>query len=119
MEKKKRRLLCQPQGDVTVVYFTERKILDELNVKEVGDELFELVDRHQKTKLLVNFENVDYLSSAALGKLITLDKKLREASGELRLCSIGDAILEVFRITKLDSLFQILPNEQDALASFS
>ena len=119
MEKKRRRLLCQPQGDVTVVYFTEKKILDELNVKEIGDELFELVDQHQKTRLLVNFEAVEYLSSAALGKLITLHKKISAAKGQLRLCAINSAIFEVFRITKLENLFQIYPNEEDALASFS
>lgn len=119
MEKKKRRLLCEPHGDVTVVYFTERKILDELNIKEIGEELFDLVETHNKKKLLVNFENVEYLSSAALGKLITLNKRVRAADGQLRLCRISPTIFEVFRITKLDKLFNIFDTEDSALASFA
>jgi anti-sigma B factor antagonist len=118
MEKKKRRLLCEPHGDVTVVYFVERKILDELNIKEIGDELFDLIDNHGKRKLLINFENVEYLSSAALGKLITLNKKVHTEKGQLKLCRIHPTIFEVFRITKLDKLFEIYDEEATALEAF-
>ncbi len=116
--EKKRRLLVEPRGDVSVVQFMEKKILDELSIKEIGDELFELVDVHKKTRLLLNFEQVEYLSSAALGKLITLNKKVRAAKGELRLCKIHPDIAEVFRITKLDKLFDICDTEEEALAKF-
>ena len=116
--EKKRRLLVEPYGDVSVVQFMEKKILDELSIKEIGDELFELVDTHHKTRLLLNFEQVEYLSSAALGKLITLNKKVRAANGELRLCKIHPDIAEVFRITKLDKLFDICQTEEEALAKF-
>ena len=117
--EKKRRLLVEPRGDFSVVQFLEKNILDELSIKELGDELFELIDTHQKNRLLLNFENVAYLSSAALGKLITLNKKVRAAQGELRLCSIRPDIAEVFRITKLDKLFDIYGTEDEAAAAFN
>jgi len=116
---RKRRLLCEPQGEVTVVNFVEKKILDELNIKEIGDELMELVDQHNKDKILINFENVEYLSSAALGKLITLRKKMEAKNGQLKLCEIEPSIYEIFKITKLNKWFEIYETEADALAAFS
>ena len=116
---RKRRLLCEPQGDVTVVNFVEKKILDELNIKEIGDELMELVEQHKKEKILINFENVEYLSSAALGKLITLNKKMQSRNGQLKLCEIAPSIYEIFKITKLNKFFEIHESEADALAAFS
>ena len=113
-----RRIVCQPHGDVTIVSFVDRKILDELYIKQIGDELFELVDKHGKKKILINFENVEYLSSAALGKLITLNKKMAAVNGQLKLCSISPTIIEIFQITKLDKFFDIHPTEADALEAF-
>lgn len=115
---RKRRLLCEPQGDVTVVSFVEKKILDELNIKEIGDELMELVEQHNKDKILVNFENVEYLSSAALGKLITLNKRMQAKNGQLKLCQISPSIYEIFKITKLNKYFEIYETEAEALAAF-
>jgi len=68
--------------------------------------------------ILLNFSNVEYLSSAALGKLITLNKKLGQAGGKLILCNISPEILEVFEITKLDKFFKIRKEEQAALQEF-
>ena len=68
--------------------------------------------------LLLNFESVEYLSSAALGKLITLNKRIKEENGELKLCNIIPEIYEVFRITKLNRLFEIFDDMEQALRRF-
>ena len=104
-------------GEVSVVQFKDRKILDESNIQEMGRELFELVEQ-KRTKVLLNFVNVEFLSSAALGKLITLDKKLKAAKGQLKLSNIRPEIYEVFAITRLNKLFDIHDDEADALATF-
>ena len=104
-------------GEVSVVQFKDRKILDESNIQEMGRELFELVEQ-KRTKILLNFMNVEFLSSAALGKLITLDKKLKATKGQLKLSSIRPEIYEVFAITRLNKLFDIHDDEADALATF-
>ena len=104
-------------GDVSVVQFRDRKILDESNIQEMGQELFELVDQN-RSKVLLNFMNVEFLSSAALGKLITLDKKIKTATGQLKLSNIRPEIYEVFAITRLNKLFDIHEDESDALATF-
>jgi anti-sigma B factor antagonist len=113
-----RRLEVQEVGDVTVVRFVDRKILDEANIQELGKELFQLVEEENRQKLLLNFSSVEFLSSAALGKLITLDKKVKAASGKLKFSNIRPEIFEVFAITKLNKLFDIKEDEADALAAF-
>lgn len=117
-QPRRRKLEVEDIGDVTVVNFVDRKILDEQNIQLIGEQLFSLVDEAGRRKLLLNFGNVEYLSSAALAKLITLNKKLHQAGGRLILCNISDQIYEVFEITRLNKLFNIHREEQEALQAF-
>jgi anti-anti-sigma factor len=113
-----RRLEVAEMGDVTVVRFVDRKILDESNIQEMGQELFQLIEEDKRGKVLLNFSSVDFLSSAALGKLITLDKKAKAHGSKLKLCNIRPEIYEVFAITKLNKLFDIRDDEAAALTAF-
>jgi anti-sigma B factor antagonist len=113
-----RRVQVSQVGDVTVVRFVDRKILDEANIQELGQELFRLVETDHHTQLLLNFSSVEFLSSAALGKLITLDKKVKSHKGKLKLSNIRPEIYEVFAITKLNKLFDIKDDEAEAISSF-
>lgn len=113
-----RHLEVSEVGDVTVVRFTDRKILDETSIQEMGQELFNLIEKDRRTKLVLNFSSVEFLSSAALGKLITLDRKSKAQHGTLKLSNIRPEIYEVFAITKLNKLFDIKEDEADALAAF-
>jgi anti-sigma B factor antagonist len=117
-QPRRRRLEAEEIGDVTVVSFMDRKILDEQNIQVIGEQLFSLVDESGRKKLLLNFGNVEYMSSAALGKLITLNKKIQAVGGKLVLCNIDPQIREVFEITRLDKLFIIRGDEQEALQMF-
>jgi anti-sigma B factor antagonist len=113
-----RRLDVREVGDVTVVRFRDHKIIEDINIQELGQELFQLVEVDKRQKLLLNFTTVDFLSSAALGKLITLDKKMKAAGGLLKFSNIRPEIYEVFAITKLNRLFEIKDDEAGALAAF-
>src|SRR5947199_9150188 len=117
-QPRRRRLEVEESGDVTIVQFIDRKILDEQNIQKIGEDLFSLVDEMGRRKVLLNFSNVEYLSSAALGKFITLNKKLQAAGGKLILCNIDPNIYEVFEITNLNKLFNIQKEEQAALQAF-
>ena len=112
------RLRVQARGDVTAVSFLDKKILDESNIEEIGRELLSLIEQKPQIKLLLDFSNVQYLSSAALGKLITLNKRVAEGNGKLVLCSIRPQIYEVFKITKLNRIFDIADDEAMALSRF-
>jgi anti-sigma B factor antagonist len=115
---RRRRLEVEDIGDVTVVNFVDKRILDEQNIQIIGEQLFSLVDEVGRRKLLLNFGNVEFLSSAALGKLIALHKKLQAVGGRLILCNIDPEIYEVFEITRLDKFFNIRKEEQAALQEF-
>jgi anti-sigma B factor antagonist len=117
-QPRRRQLEVQESGDVTVVAFTDRKILDEQNIQSIGEQLYSLVDDAGRKKMVLNFGKVEYLSSAALGKLITLNKKIQAVGGRLALCNIDKQIMEVFDITGLKRVFKIFGDEQDALQSF-
>jgi anti-anti-sigma factor len=113
-----RHITVSPIGDITVVRFVHHKIIDDLIIQELGQELFALVEVDKRAKLVLNFYNVEFLSSAALGKLITLDKKMKPLGGKIRLSNIRPEIFEVFRITKLNKLFDIKDDEADAIKAF-
>ena len=113
-----RRLDVNEVGDVTVVRFRDHKIVEDINIQQLGQEMFRLIEVDSRDKLLLNFSSVDFLSSAALGKLITLDKKMKAHGGTLKLSNIRAEIYEVFAITKLNRLFDIKDDEADALAAF-
>jgi len=117
-QSRRRRLEVEDIGDITVVNFTDKKILDEQNIQIIGEQLFSLIDELGRRKVILNFSNVEYLSSAALGKFITLNKKVNAVGGKLVLCNIDPAIYEVFEITKLNKLFNIQKEEQAALQAF-
>ncbi|MFH1747829.1 MAG: STAS domain-containing protein [Planctomycetota bacterium] len=103
---------------VAVVEFADRKILEELSIQEIGDELTSLVSSEPGIKLLLNFRNVDHLSSAALGMLITLNRKVQDQKGALKLSDINRQIFEVFKITKLNRVFDIHDTADQAISGF-
>jgi anti-sigma B factor antagonist len=113
------RLAVAVKSGVHVVHFLDRKILDESNIIEIANQLFDLVDKQKGVKLLLNFTNVQYLSSTVLGKLITLNTRVNEDRGKLVLCAIRPQILEVFKITKLTKLFDIVDDEATGLTHFA
>jgi anti-sigma B factor antagonist len=113
-----RRVEISEVGEVTVVRFVDRKILDAANIQELGEELFGLVEQENRRSLLLNFSNVEFLSSAALNKLIVLDKKVKASGGVLKFSDLRPEIYDVFVITRLNQLFDIKPTESEALAAF-
>lgn len=109
-----RRIAREDHGDATLVRFVDRKILDAQNIQEMGDELFNLVDVEKRNQIALSFTGVEFLSSAALNKLIMLERMCKNSGGKLRFCSLPPEIFEVFCITRLNQLFDIVPDERSA-----
>ncbi len=114
----KRRVVVAKVGELAIVRFADKKIVDSANIEELGEEMFSLVDKDHIKHVLLNFDGVIFLSSAALNKFINLDKKIKAVGGILRLCELKDDILEVFIITRLDRVFDIRKTEADGLKAF-
>ena len=105
--------------DVVMVTFNNVKILDESIIRQIGGEFEKLTtEAAAERKLLLNFDRVTFMSSAMIGQIMKLYKQAKADGIALKLCSIDPAILEVFKITRLDKLLDIRKTEADALAAF-
>ncbi len=114
----KRRIVVTDEGPVSVVRFIDKKIVDSASIEQLGEELNALVLVDKKTIILLNFEGVEFMSSAALNKLISVNSKLKTAQGRLKLCNLRAEIKEVFTITRLDRVFDIRKTEPEAIEAF-
>jgi anti-sigma B factor antagonist len=101
----------------TIVTFTDEKILEERDIIELQQSLMGVIEQSEKINLILDFANVKFLSSAVLGLLIRVSKKIYEQDGQLRLCNISPRIYEIFKITRLTKIFDILPDRAAAAAS--
>lgn len=111
-------LMTQKSGDVLVAGFTETKILDEAKIQQVSEELNSISDLVEHNKLLLNFNGVKFMSSSVLGRLVQLNKKCKADKTDLKMCNISPEIMEVFKITRLNKVFDIHADEAAAMAAF-
>ena len=119
MSAKASQLRISQVGEVTQIEFIESKILDESNIQQISEELCAAVDEQTTPKVMLGFGNVEHLSSAALGALITVNNRVKGKDGILCLSEIDPQIREVFTITKLDKIFPIYDTSEEAMNSFS
>ncbi len=94
-------------GRITIGTIRTSSVLSAINVAEFGNEVLDYIKGHPGLILLLNFENVDYLSSAVLTELLRINKAITETAGRLHLCAVSAVIREVFEITNLDRIFVI------------
>jgi anti-sigma B factor antagonist len=98
--------------DVAVVHFTGPKVsLDEENLMSIRDQLDAIVAESKQSQLLLDFSNVDYVSSMALGTLVGLHRKLLAAGQRLILCNLTRRVYEVFAVTRLDNFLTLRREE--------
>jgi len=72
----------------------------------------------KKDKIVINLEGVSYVDSSGLATLVEILKNLRAYGGKLKLTNLSDKVRGLFEITKLDKLFDIVPDEDSAVNSF-
>ncbi len=102
-------------NDVKVLAFEGR--LDTQTSPDAQQQLTQLIEAGS-TKILVNLEKLDYISSAGLRVLLVVAKQLKATDGELRICSLNELVKEVFDISGFSTIFKIFESETDALDSF-
>jgi anti-sigma B factor antagonist len=105
-------------NDITIIRILTRKILEEGTIKRLGEDLLAFVDKGCR-KLVLNFRQVEFVSAAFYGRLITLHKEMKRNGGSFVLCEIIPEVYEVLVITKLNKLFEIKEMEAEALQYFT
>ena len=93
--------------DVTFVTFAEEKILEEQQIKELQEALEAVIEKNGGKKLILNFVNVKFMTSAVLGLLVRVHKKVIELGGKLQLSNLDSNLRRVFEITQLTKVFDI------------
>lgn len=118
MAQKTSKLLVEDVADVKVLGFLENSIIDTSQISDISGEVNGLIDQKNSRKLVFDFAQVRYLSSQSLAMLITLQKKLTACGGAMKLAGVRPDLRQVFKITKLDTLFTFYPAVTEALSDF-
>jgi anti-sigma B factor antagonist len=102
----------------TVVHFAGGRIsLDEAMVHTIRDQLFALADGPTRSDVVLEFGNVAYISSLALGTLVKLHKKLAADGRQLALRNLRPQIHEIFEVTRLNTILDLRSVDQGEEAS--
>lgn len=102
-------------GDVTLIEVEGQLIVG--NRQELKQQVLEQLEDGDR-KFVIDFAETGYIDSSGLGVLVSLSKKIREQGGELRLSSLNEDLRTLFELTKLDTLFRIADDKEQALEGF-
>ena len=89
-------------------------VTGEINIS-TSPELKKQYEKQPAKKLVVDLANVSYIDSSGLATLVEMLKKTKGQGGSLGLAGMSDKVKSLFEITKLDKLFAIYPNQQEAV----
>lgn len=106
-------------GNATIMRFTDEKILEEQDIKALAESIMSVIEQAERINLILDFGNVRFLSSAVLGLLIRVSKRIYERDGQLVLCNINPKIYEIFKITRLTKTFDIYNSIESAMEGLS
>jgi anti-sigma B factor antagonist len=111
-------LQCIPSGEILTILLTDAKILDAPLIEQIHQEMVKILGETELRNVLLDFREVKFLSSAALGMLILVNKMCKEYKINLKLCNIESDIAQVFKITGMNRVFSIYKTAEDAIAAF-
>jgi len=104
-------------GNVTILspkgYLTGGDETDEL------DQKIQSLSEAGNKNLIINLGETQHLNSTALGVLIKAHTNYVRRGGQVKLCAVDKRIENIFVITKLSLVFDVYPNEEQAIASFA
>ncbi len=102
-------------GDVRAVRITGN--LDTQTSPVAQEQMTQLID-NGATKILVDFEDLNYISSSGLRMLLVAAQQLTDTSGQLRICSPNTMVREVFDTAGFSEIFSVYGSQAEALDGF-
>jgi anti-sigma B factor antagonist len=112
------RIYLTETNGIKVVRFHDHQLFDERTVREVADQIAAaLPNDGSPIRLVLDFTDVNLVSSTLLSKLILLQRRIEATRGKLRLCDLSPIIQQVFRTSNLDRLFSIDRDQRASLES--
>jgi anti-sigma B factor antagonist len=118
MELTKEGILTSSEADgVVVLRFDRGRIRDERELLKALHDLCLFAEPKTDLRMVLDMSNIEYLSSAGLGALVGLLKKIRTNKGALKLCCMHSQIYELFEVMRLEKIFEICGTQDEALQS--
>ena len=102
----------EKQNDIHI--FTLSGRLDSNTSPEFDEKITKAIEGGSN-HMVIDFKEIDYLSSAGLRVLLKATKRLKHSSGKLVLCSMADYVREIFEISGFDTFIPIVPGLDDAV----
>ena len=109
-------MTLEERSPVVVVHLSRPDLSEEANIEELGREFSTLVDHFGCRLLAVNMQDVKVVTSSALGKLISLHRKLHRSAGRLVVCGVQGMVKDSMEISRLSDYFTMAPTTDDAVA---
>ncbi|MEO0531918.1 MAG: STAS domain-containing protein [Planctomycetota bacterium] len=103
---------------ILFIQIDDARLLDEARIQKVEKELDEAIDASTESRVLLDFSKVQFMSSSMLGKLVKTHKKVKGYKAKMKLACVSPEIQEVFKITRLDKLFDIEKDVETARKNF-
>ena len=100
-------LLIEPMHGDVVITFKDPRLVDEDYLHKIEAEILQLAESQPGTNMTLDFENVQYMSSMALGFLVKLQKTITLGRATLKLRNMSKDIYKIFKITRLHKIFTI------------
>ena len=104
---------------ILTIQIQDERLVDPAQLTRLFDDLDLALSKSTEDRVIVDFTPVDFMASAALGKLVQFNKKTGQYKAKLKLCGINSQIFEVFKITRLNKVFDIAADEATARKSFN
>lgn len=102
--------------DLIDAEFTAATLTEDLNIEQMGQELFTLLEKFDCSRMVLGLERVEYITSAALGKLITLHRRMHRRDGRLVLFGLQGSVAEVMKTSRLLDYFNVAPDHNSAVS---
>ena len=122
-ETQSAHLTSRLEQDVLVVAFITRQIQDERTAEAILQNLTALIDQYRAGKVVIDLQNIKYVSSVAFRPLLNIRRKLQVSGGRLVLCGLSQVVGDVFYTTRLVSKdgafaapFELEPDAAAAIA---
>ncbi len=103
------------QGDISIVYL--KGFLDAHTAPVLENTISELIDKG-KYRIVANFKELSYISSAGLGVFMAFIEKIRENNGDIKLSSMNDKVYNIFDLLGFPLLYEIFKTEDEAVKKF-
>lgn len=106
-----------PEYDDAVLVLNPLGRIDGTNAKAFEEAMLGRIDAGD-SKILMNFEGINYISSAGLRVLLMAAKRSSQSGGQLALCAVQDHIQEVFTFSGFADIIPIHDDRPAALETF-